>query len=158
MIDLRRQYFCLVKDQRKTFNDPGGIYEQKHKRISSCAAQELKEETRGLVKVSARTLQGCKWVDVPCGRHMYRMYIMYVNSPGFPSVSCSNFYKINPKTLPKAYQETTRMTWFPIRQFKSEYLRNGHISSTKNTDRGKKEKVHGRVRTGIASAIQKGLI
>lgn len=121
----------LVIDQNGQYNVPGGFVDHPCTGcISSTAARELYEETRGVLNVTAARIRTCPWVDIDNGRHKSRCYFLTLTDAEAAGI-CRKFYATDVSKLPRAFQETTAMTRFNIAQW-----RHRPITCTAVTDRG----------------------
>jgi hypothetical protein len=159
LYDGRTRELIMVRNHSRKYTDCGGSYQsRKHIIISACASMELYEETRGTVAISSKYLQKCVYIDLPAGRHVYRMYYVSVNLPGQPMVLCRDYYKIDPSMLPMCFRETNAMTRFSIKQFKNEHKYTKSLSSSKSTNCGKCVNIDGRVLNGIVLGLIHNII
>lgn len=170
LYDSKKKRIALVKcawKDKKTglyeYSDTGGQTEAKLT-LPQGARKELYEETITTVDVDTDTLEKkCPWVNIYAGTrdgvaHCYGCYILDVQLTKAGVVSCTAFKKALPHAskLPKCYQETTNMAWFPLDYVKKEQASNFWTSESGSTL--VKRPVSGRVRKVVSKAIAAGLI
>jgi hypothetical protein len=150
LVDPSKNQIILVQDHTNQFNDAGGKVDNSSTKLSDLAAKELYEESRASIRISGRDLWNSD-VDIQAGNSKYKCYI-YRSS----NISCRQFYA-NAQVVRNwgsCYNETTRMTRFPIQQIKNHYFAYGVIPYNIISDNGESCSLHGRVRRVLEQAIR----
>lgn len=144
--DVSTDEILLIKDYHGKYADMGGAL---HPPISAgvcprTAAQELKEESRGVFDFKPSLFSKCQYVDVA---GQYRMYILPLTHT---NKACTRYYAADVKNMPSCYRETTGMTRFPMAQFRGKRV----LNKSALTDTGKSVKLDDRVRAGLSKAFR----
>jgi len=193
LVDTEAREVVLVQDHTDLYNDCGGQMQRKSlfncgtssiaaacasrqsaasasastgrdRLVLETAANELKEETRGIVSVPTSILQRCDHVTLAHrpGR-CYRSYILHLP---FSQGLCQAFSKTNVSMLPECYQESSDLARFPIQQFVDALAArpdgsnddgSALIRSARTSD-GRLVPLHTRGARVIAAALAQGLL
>ncbi|AYV82761.1 MAG: hypothetical protein Hyperionvirus2_129 [Hyperionvirus sp.] len=143
---------CLVlgEDQTRSFRDFGGKTDFPGQCPVALAIKETDEETRATLKLSSSEVKGHPYVSVEYRPgQIYRCYIITPSTP----VSCTAFYKAEAAAakMPPCFQETTRMTRFPLATWK-------HGATHQLSKTGELCLIGGRARAVIAAAFAAKLL
>jgi hypothetical protein len=122
----RKYYVILAKNKFKNiYEDLGGSLDP-NETPEMCAAREVLEESRGVIRINPHDLSFCPYIDIirPGSTNAYRCFIYRLNDPNF---SCKIFYMTNPLYLPQAYRETTKLSRFPLEKLRKIFYKyNGY--------------------------------
>ncbi len=135
----------LVMDQSGTYNDFGGTARDRHgvdKEPHNVASSEINEESRKTIQVSGAVLTASHFVDLVGRGHIYRCFIVPIQN-----VSCSAFYHSKNHIVIKGHQfnETTRMTRFPLGALVSKFKKTNLVPDHITSDSGESCKINGRI-------------
>jgi hypothetical protein len=122
IVDTTSSSLLLVYDYTENYNCCGGYIKydlDDPLRIEKTAIEELSEETRTLIPCDLNRLRTCPFVDLDFHDDIFRCYILKIPCS---SDICEKFEEFVVNLLPTAddYSETTRLTFFPLKQFRKK--------------------------------------
>ena len=143
----------LLKDYTKTYSEPGGEYEEKHKTIEKTALTELREETKNMIVLNK--ISFFFFFDSKHKGKIYRCFLIQINNLDL------NIFKQNKKIIenyrkvPNYWKETKSIKKFYMKNIKENiYLKNLKYCQDIN---GKYYRLRRRARELIKSIFQQKL-
>jgi hypothetical protein len=145
---------CIILVRNKSnkhFMDFGGSFEKKHINLKTTASKELREESRNLFNISPKHFN--YYVDIPSGRHLYRVYIIKINSASRKQF-IHNMKIIDKNSSPRSWRETDAITHIPINSIKfNRFAKRGRV--VLKDINGKRINIHNRAKKAMFYAENK---